>query len=291
MELGKDKRMILVVITMLAFFYLCLTVFSYFLGFGKGGFDIDLIFKTQTIYASFGVGALIAIFLMFIISLITEHSEYPFYTYFHNPGEGLAKLTKNFKNPFKLFLISLIVFLVLGFFASYEKQTYLGVGIIGAQQFSLGDNIWYNILQVVTSENAGGIAIAAFFVLIFNFFAKRKNIDKNLYLALTAIIFILTFTIYGYINHLLRYSAVESSILKVVGFWFIMGVITIVTGSIIPSLVMHGTNNAFTDLAGSFSNEQLLIPFVFIVIGLIALYIYLYGSRKQKDEEKAEIIQ
>ena len=67
-------------------------------------------------------------------------------------------------------------------------------------------------------------------------------------------------------------------------FWFVGGLITTITGSVIPFLIMHDINNFYFKLSKLFSND--IVTFLtFTAIGILtALFIFVYIKTKNKVE-------
>lgn len=283
MEEEKRKNLVwtLVIISVLAIF---IGVLAGFLIYGKQGLNIIQIFLQFQTYAGPAAFALVAILVIYITEkffISKDDKLYGDYINFNNPGEGSASFLKSFKNPFKLFLIALGIFLILGLFAKFAGQTYLGIGGL-EQQFTKTDGIIFNWLMVVTSENLGAAALAAISILFLRMGARKYKWEKTNFLIYSIFITVLAFTIFGFINHQLRYSGQEANLLKVLGFWAVSGLITALSGSFIPAYVLHGVNNTYGEL--NFARDFIsVIPVIVVVAIIIFIYYYLFIRKTKKE--------
>lgn len=280
----ENKTQTLITFSMIIVLSILASTFAIFLGSGKGGFNITNIL---TQFGFYGWPFVIGVFVIFIIYVLETiylkdgDKEYGNYIFFNSPGEGPSLLTSRFKNPIKLFLFCLIVFSLLGLVATFYKQTYFGVGTL-EQQFTQVDGILYNWFLVVTSENVQAFMFGIAGIFFLRMLARKYDWGKINFLVLSAIIFILLFTIFGVVNHQLRYSGQEQNILKVAAFWSFGGLISVISGSFIPFYVMHGINNTYVDINTLFTNEILAVYVVGICIFLSIIYYLLFIRRRIK---------
>jgi cytochrome bd-type quinol oxidase subunit 2 len=183
----------------------------------------------------------------------------------------------------QLLILSLIVFSVLGFIttAFHQNTFFLGVGTL-KEQFTAFDGILYNWTLVVTSENLGASLFAGLLVLFLYLAAEKWKFKGNNFKYLAIFLFIVAFIVYGFVLHQLRYSQSEPDLARVIVFWAIGGVLTALTGSIIPFLAMHGMNNTFVELSAAYSKETALVPIIIFIVVLVVIYILLFVRRKKK---------
>jgi hypothetical protein len=280
------KNNLLTTLILLAFFILCATVFAGFIGYGKGGFDVSIILTQFMAYASVAIGGVLVIFIFFFANMFLVkgnlNKSYGDYLFFNSPGEGPAILTDKFRNPLKLFLLSLIIFSILGLVATHYQQTYLGVGTL-KQQFTVADGIMFNWFEVVTSENMGVAALVCFTIFLLRRTAYKNNWGKSNFITLSVVIVLIEFAVYGFINHQLRYGAVESSIQSVLVFWLMLGAITLISGSFIPAFVAHGMNNTFVELSKNFTSDIILYYTIAMIVVMIVLYFILFIRGKKHE--------
>lgn len=262
-----------------------MAIFAGFLGFGKGGFAERILIEQFWIYGVYGVsGALIIFFLFQYELLITKKDEkYGNYLFFFSPGEFFKDFYKKvFQSPFLIILLTLIFSITMGFIANFYGQTYFGVGTL-EQQFTTTDGVLYNWFLVATAENLGAAAFAAFLVFSWRFFAKKYNIEKASFIVIAILLVIFAYTSYGLINHQLRYSAQETAIEKVAGFWALMGLgVALSGGNFLVGWILHGVNNTYVELNKIFTNDQLIVYVVFLDVILVVLAFWYY-SRLRKN--------
>ncbi|MFW5793886.1 MAG: hypothetical protein ACOCV1_00150 [Bacillota bacterium] len=261
----------------LAFLISFMTVFVGFIGFGKGGFNQRLLLEQLWVYGGYGIGAAFVIFLIY--TYVSKNSNYGDWTFF-NSTESLPFLPKKVKSflsdPIQLIIIILIFAISLGFVANFFQQTYFGVGTL-EQQFTAADGVLYNWLLVVSSENLAAAAFSCIMILTFYLLiAKRVKMNKVTFIAFAMLILVLSYGIFGFINHQMRYGSSDEDILKVIGFWSGQGLTVALTGSFLTGWILHGVNNTYVKLNQIFANDIL----IFYVIGtIIFLVILLFAYR------------
>jgi hypothetical protein len=250
-----------------------ITVISGFIGFGAQGFDISGVLQQFTVYVAFGIGSLFGVLLLEVYFRTVKDESLT--TFFNSPR------FKFLKNPLQLMILSLILFSILGLVATFYHQTFLGVGTL-QEQFTRVDGIVYNWTLVVTSENLGAALFAGLGVLFLYLAKKKWNWQGNNFKYLSIMWVVLSFIFYGFILHQLRYSGSEPDLLKVLVFWGMGGILTAVTGSVIPFLIAHGMNNTFVELAPKTANEaSFIIPVVIFIIVMVVIYALLFIRRKK----------
>ena len=90
---------------------------------------------------------------------------------------------------------------------------------------------------------------------------------------------------FGIVNHLIRYGDSQIALTTVAVFWGLGSLLTLISGSVIPFLIMHDTNNFFFKLKVLFSSDIILYSTIFILIILSIAWIYLFLIRKKKNVE------
>jgi len=283
-----EKANIKFTIWYIAFFMLLMVVFSAFILYGREGYNVEII-RTQFIfYGFYGVGSLLIILFFYIFENL-EPTSYGTSVLFNSPGEMPSPSLDYFKNTWRLILVCFILFCPLALFATFADQTYLGIGDL-EQQFTQTDNILFNWLMVVTSENAGAFALCAFGIVWLRRVAKKNNWSKGNFMFLSLLLTLLVFTGYGFINHQLRYSNMETALNTVLQFWFFLGAITWAFASFIPAFIAHGVNNTYVEFAkmikaGLLSDDQLILyTVVFIVVCAVLLGLTYLKKRNKKEE-------
>ena len=253
-----------------------------FIGLSRSGFDSSETLSLQTFYLIGGIFAFILFLLQGYAIFIKDDDEYGTSIGFSSiGGEPHLSFFERF-STFQLLWFSVILFLFLGLFNQFifpEQKSYTGTGVLQTQQFTPTDSLIYSTLLIPTAENLGSAVILAF-LMIFGayYFNKFGWSDVNYRIAIFLLIPI-AFGTFGLGNHLLRYSGSEIALTVVFFFWFIGGLITLLTGSFIPFWIMHMANNLFLDLSRFFSNDLMFLyvggVFVILTIG----YFFTYGLK------------
>lgn len=277
----SNRRRILEISVLSAILIFIMVLVPQFIGLSQEGFTEEETLKQFFFYSTSGVAFLVGILLLFLAELIIKKGDatYSNSYAFVSPGEGTSpSFFKNF-SFLKLFLLSLILFSILGYFlVAVPNQSFTGIKFI-TQQFDVVDSILYSAALVPIAENLGAAFVIAFCFFILRYFARKNNWSRATFFSLSWFIIPIAVAIISVGNHLLRYSGSEISILYVFIFWAIGAIITLLSGSFIPFAVMHFANNFFIDMRRFFSNEVLLIWFGIGLIVLVIIYYLLY-----KDE-------
>jgi hypothetical protein len=273
-------RILLTTAILLFLGFLC----SQSVGLSAGGFDTASVLQQFNFYIVGVVFYIIAVILAFVELFIrkddlkfgdsiayTSQGEYPSLNFF-----------KRFSS-FQIFLLSTIIFSILGLFAVISKQTSLTAFATLQHQFTPVGSILYSALLIPISENGGAICVIAFSFFSFRMLARKYNWTPGTFRVLTLFFIPLLTAFYWFLNHLLRYSGSDVSLSVVFIFGFVGGLLTVLTGSCIPFLVMHQDNNLFFDLKNFYSNDIILIFSVVFIAIMIVSYFLLY-SRKKKDK-------
>ena len=264
------------------------------LGLGKTGFDDPAVLAQFYFYTISGSAYLVGLLVMMVISwgLAKKEGKYGSTTFFFNLGETpSSKIFKRFTNT-QLFLLVLILSCVI--FASihaFTKQTtFTGVTVL-KQQFTAADSTVFSTFLIATSEALQFAFFIALFTLLFRFYAIKKNMDvQSFYGFLYASA--LGFALLAVVNHLFHYRGFDLSLIVVFFFWLIAALLTFVSGSIIISWVLHGTNNSFFDIGRFFSSTLFTIYVALFIVALCGLYYYLYRGRLlgHKDSSSLELL-
>lgn len=253
---------------------------SQFIGYGKGGFGEINNERLFNLYVGPGIGFLIGIIILTIVFSYRFGGKYSDSTFFNSQGEYPALKLGFIKGPFQLFLLSVIIFSILGLVASNRIESFTDVGTLAEQQYTFIDNVAFASALIPASENLGAHFITLILLFGWTYYAQKKNVSKGSYVAVIFAIFILGFGLTGFINHQLRYSSSNVAIFNVIIFWSIGGLITAITGSFIPFFVMHLTNNIFVSVKQSFSSDFVVGTAIGMIIIFGALYLFLYVRRR-----------
>jgi hypothetical protein len=249
------------------------------IGLGAGGFSSALVLQQFGFYLVGGIFLLLLI-AAFIIEFIVQKGDERYGNSIAFSSQGEVPHVPFFKrlNSFQLFLLSTLVFGIFFLIATTVRQTsFIGFQTL-EQQFTPTAELLFSTFLVAGSENLGMALVLAACLIGLRIYARKHNMNKANFIVLSYLIVLVGAT-YWVINHLLRYSGQDYNILVVFIFGFIMGLLTMITGSFIPAFVMHATNNLFYDMQTMFSRDNVVI---FVVIGLVSLaiiYFLLYRKR------------
>ena len=131
------------------------------------------------------------------------------------------------------------------------------------------------------SETLGALFLISLYGFILSLLVLKNKLPKYLFIILFIIGSIIISAIFGIINHYARYGFDEVAIQNVAVFWSFGGLITAITGSVIPFLILHDVNNFFFKLAKLFSSD--IITFItFTIIGILFLGFLLIYLRIRK---------
>lgn len=253
------------------------------IGLGRSGLTQTEIFQQYTFYLNGGL-FLLGVILLFVASLILEDEKYGSSLWFNSPGETPAIQTGFLKNPWRLFLFSLMIFSVLGIVSTLSNTSFTGVGKLTAQQFTVTDNILFSSLLVPISENLYLAFLIAFELFIIRAIAKKYDWSKNNFIITSIILITISSGIFGVINHIMKYSGQEIALMTVAFFWTLGGLITALSGSFIIFWVMHISNNLFYMLRTSFSSEfALSIAGAIAIVSFILFVLTLFSKKKQEN--------
>jgi hypothetical protein len=249
------------------------------IGFSMGGFDTAEILNQFQQYTPLLIaGSLVHLFAVIVEMLINKgDKKYGNSLFFNNPGEGPSfDFFKNYTQP-QIFMISLLIFGVLGFIVPLitNQTTFTGVGTL-SQQFTETGAILYSTFLIPITENLGVGAIAVALIVMLRFLARKNDWSSNAFWTLASITTIVSWGVFGLANHLLRYSSSDLALLTVALFWTISGVLCVVTGSWIPAWVLHITNNLFYAIKKIFASDVAIVWVggILLLIGIGYIYFY-----------------
>ena len=257
------------------------------LGLFATGFESESILQQYFFYTAPAIGFLLGILIFWFIEFLIkkDDNKYGNSIGYSNQGEYPSlPYFKKFSN-FRLFLGSLIIFSILGFtiFIFGNQGTFTGLQIL-PQQFSEAASLMFSSALIPISENAGAGFFIAFLFWGIRRLARKYSWKKANFLVLSWVVIPMISGVYGVLNHVLRYSSSETALYVVFFFWLIGGLITILTGSFIPFVVMHFANNFFYDIKRLLDIDVMKFYIIGAIVVLIILYLYLYTFRKKKQK-------
>lgn len=255
--------------------------FPQFLGLSKAGFEDPQILEKFQFYSNTAIGFLVGLIFVYLVELLVRKGDksYGDSVLFNAPGEKPAlPFFKRF-STLQLTLFFLIIWTVLAFASqSLQMETFTGVGTLG-QQFTPIDSILFSTVLVTISENLGAGFFMAVILAGIRLYARKTDMSSNSFVLISRFLLPILVGIYGLSVHLMRYAGFDTSLTVVFIFWFIGGLITVLTGSFMPFLTMHIANNFFYSLSESFSSDIVQnTAFIGIAI-LIGLYFLIYKNK------------
>jgi len=271
---------LLVIIIMTA-----LIILSNVVGFFGTGFESQIIlFQFFNYGIIFLLGVLVTI-SGFIYELLQKEGDekYGNTLFFNSQGEKPSVSFFKKLSTFRLFLLSTIIFSIIGLFTVFRSQKQFTMVPSLAQQFTPAGNLIYSSLLIPLSENMGAVAVIVIIAIFLRIFARKYKWSPGTFNSFAYLLIPISTGIFGVANHVMRYQGSDINLFTVAIFWAIGGLITVFTGSFIPFWVMHITNNFFIDINRYFSSNIVMPIVIVIIIILIGFFIYLsYKSNKRE---------
>jgi len=266
---------------------LVIGIFTLLVGFGLGGFEAEEVLKKNMFYIPYGAIFFIGVMLLKVAGILVfkkKHAdiEGPIS---HDSEQSPIGSLRLVKNPLLLIFFCLIFFGLLGFLAS-RYQTFFSEIPRYEQQFTEAADVFFSVYPASPSETLGAIFLISLVGFVLGYYVMKGKLGKTWFLILFIPIGTLVSTFYGIANHIMRYSGSEIAMQNVVIFWTIGGLITTISGSVIPFLIMHDVNNFFFRFSRLFGSE--IVMFItFTVIGLLLLLSLLIYFRKRKKRRSS----
>jgi len=116
------------------------------------------------------------------------------------------------------------------------------------------------------------------------YMVKTQKLSKGWFLGMFLVGGPLISMFFGIINHLSRYGGQEIAMSSVAMFWFFGGLITVLTGSVIPFLIMHDVNNFFFKFSTLFGSEVVTFT-TFTVLGMMVVLFLIFLFKKPKIKQ------
>ena len=276
------KKEILELVSLIVYITLVIGSFSLFFLFGGGGIEKSEILTKNNFYIPYGI-----IFLFGIVSLkiagmfiFGKSNASQEGSIIHDPEQSPIGRFLIIKNPFLLAFFSIILFSLIAWFFT-NQQTFFVQSINYEQQFTLGADLFFSVYPASPSETLGALFLISLYGFILSLLVLKNKLPKYLFIILFIIGSIIISAIFGIINHYARYGFDEVAIQNVAVFWSFGGLITAITCSVIPFLILHDVNNFFFKLAKLFSSD--IITFItFTIIGILFLGFLLIYLRIRK---------
>ena len=266
---NKELTETIVALTIFLIFGGLLTLTAGLTGHGFESTEFKSIFA---FYAPILAFSLLGIFLLRIGA---QNTPGKFFAFIHDPDKGVFEKTSFIENPWTLFVISLVIFTLLGLANALSNTFFVATPqawAVPAQQISQTSQLLFGIEPAASTETALFILMIFLAItLLKNTLLKNIDFNKNkgAYIAMSVILSILVGLLWGS-YHSIRYGNQEASFLFTVAFGFIGTILTLFTGSIIPWYVWHFCNNLFYQANLMFSDDRII---VFTVLGLVIIVI------------------
>lgn len=255
-----------------------------------GGFEKEAILQKFWFYAGPGMGFLIGIIAISIASFIIfkEKDKEINGVYIHNPEKGVFSFMSKYLTPLNLILGSLLVFGTIGIFSTVTQTFFTEIPMI-EQQFTETAEVMFSVYPPSPAETFGLIFVVMLSLFSLGLFYKKNNTPKGSFVYVSIPITIIVSVLYGVINHTLRYSSSDLSMLVVMVFWGFMGLMLILFGSLIPLLLFHDINNLFSKLNKMFSSDKVVYVTIGVLVFIFIIFIMRIIFKKRKKNVGNEI--
>lgn len=280
------KGELLEILWLIIYIVLIIGIFSLFFGLGAGGFERNDILAKNNFYIPYGIIFLIGLIACKLVGLFYFSSNKKEYdgAFIHDSEQSIFKGFKIIKNPFLLSFFCFIFFGIIGYFASRYNTFFTAVPKY-EQQFTPAADLFFSVYPASPSETLGALFLIALFGLILGIFVYRQKLAYSTFTVLFIIGGSLLSMAYGIINHLSRYGSSDIAMSSVTLFWLIGGLITTLTGSVIPFLIMHDINNFFYRFSKLFSSDVIAFTTFSVILLLTFLFLFVYIRKKTKKNE------
>jgi hypothetical protein len=262
--------------------------------FGGGGIESQ---TNQTVFIYAEIIGLIGITLIFMLKfgqyLVQNSHNYKkigwIGSVIHDPElSGFPIQKKGFfwlKNPLYLALVSLIPTSILGLIQVYQNTFFNAIPERVSQQIQESSQALLSIfpseLEIFLPCAFAGLALA-----INQWALNSKRIEKGTYYLIRFVVVPAVFVLSWIFYHLWRYQNSSISIEYVIIFAVISAYLLVTFMSLIPVLIFKITNNLYQFLNGAIqSNETVLLITVALNFIVIALFFYLWSTRKSKASQ------
>lgn len=193
-------------------------------------------------------------------------------------------IMKNYTYPQITFLSILgfgVMFLALNLFQLLGKG-FFGLKVLPTTQaFSPLDSLIVSTLQIPIAENFMAVFAIGVIALIVTIISVTFDIPPEQHKIYKYAAIIIGLGILGAVWHASVYGGSDITLGVVALFWSIGAMLSLSTGSFIPFVVMHASNNFTIDFTRLYSSDLLLGLSVAFLICVGALYFWIY--RKNGD--------
>ena len=262
-----------------------MSTITYTFGFLRGGFESQEVLTKFMFYGFPGLAGFIIIMLLFFVEYMQNEGDekYGNSLGYYSPGDKPGLPFKWLSNWKVVLLMSILLFLIAGFFGVSEQRAFTGVGSI-EQQFTKVDNLLFSMFLVAPAENFQIGAVIAMVVFFIRIIARKNDWSKaNFAIISISTAFVAAGTI-GLANHLIRYPGQDTSLIIVFSFWAVGGLLSLLTGVFYPFVIMHMANNGFYDSKGAFSSDVVTFWTIALILAVAALLSYVIYNERQKGK-------
>ena len=278
----KHEWMELVWLTM--YLVIVIGILSLVFGLGFGGFERESVLQKNIFYLSYGLIFLFGLVTLKIAGIFVfgkKHADIEGVVT-HDPEQSPFPNLRVIKNPWLLGYFSLMIFGFLGWMAS-RYQTFFNAVPKYEQQFTPAADLFFSVYPASPSETLGALFLISLLGFFLGYMVMKQKLSKGWFLGMFFIGGPLISMGYGIINHLARYGGQEIAMSSVGLFWYFGGLITVLSGSVIPFLVMHDVNNFYFKFSKLFGSEVVTVT-TFLILGmmLVLFLIVLFKPKKKK---------
>lgn len=253
-------------------------------GLSLGGFEKETILQKNMFYVGYGSLFLLGVIAVKVVSMFVFKSANKEIegTIIHDPEQSILPNWIVIKSPWMLGYFCIILF-GLFFWVASSYQTFFAAVPEYEQQFTKGADLFFSVYPASPVETLGAVFLISLVGLILGIMTLKGKLGKGTFLAMFIIGGSLISMFYGIINHVARYSGSDIAMTAVMVFWFILGLMTVLSGSVIPALIFHDLNNFFVKFSKLFSSD--IVTFVtFVIIGIMVLMFLVMLFRRNKNK-------
>jgi hypothetical protein len=254
--------------------------------FKFGGVEVREIFDKSVLYIGiFGASLLLILAFIFYKNFKKGlRNEYePLCLYSKNSTLSKISIFNWVSSPLKLFLISAIIFTIIGLF-SVSTNTFFSSAPT-QQQFTTTGGVISAAEPAATSENLLLFFIMNLALLGVYILATKYNWSPETTTIISTIAVIIFCVMFWIFYHSAKYGGQETAMLAVIIFAFFGSIITVVTRSFIPWHIWHFCNNLFLTLGTHYSTDSIMIVTVLaVILPLILITILVFTFIPTKKE-------
>lgn len=240
----------------------------------------------------FLAGAIITMCLTFARFFMQKDNKYTNSFGFYDIGD-VFPFFKRF-TTFQLTLGFAIIFSTVFLGANILKVGGFTSASVLPQTFTPVQSLSFSTLLIPISEEMMAIGIIGILVMILIFLAIKYNMQKSEFLIYYLLLIPLIIGGIAIIWHNTAYANSDIGLGIVFLFWTIKTFLVLATGFFVVGWLLHLNNNFFIDFTRLFSSDVVLWSAVSVIVGMIALYIFLYrnslfGSTKTIGDNQDEL--